>query len=364
MKTFFALLAFAFAAALVHAAKPGHEHAATYQCPMHPWIKSDKPDAKCTICGMALVAATPKGGADEPLDPNLVTLTANQAAVTGVQTAPVVRGPLVRTLRVNGVIDDDETRHRILAARVPGRIEKLHVNYVGAEVRAGEPLVTIYSPEMLTAQRTYVERLRAGTTAFTVSERSAARERLLELGLTAEEIRILEAVMEPTAMVTVRAPMSGTVVSRAVYEGQYVETNDRLFEVGDFSRMWFVFDVYEADLAWVRTGQTVEIGSSSPRPWISSTRTSTKRPAPPAPESCSTIPTAGSFTGRPASPRCGSMPPIGCSCRAARCSNTAAARLSSWTVATTPTPPPASGSGASATPPPRCWAASPRGTRS
>jgi membrane fusion protein, copper/silver efflux system len=232
---------------------------------MHPWIKSDKPDAKCTICGMALVAAAavPGAGSNQPLDPNLVTLTATQVAVTGVQTAPVTHGPLVRTLRVNGVIDDDETRHRILAARVPGRVEKLGVNFVGAEVREGEMLATIYSPEMLTAQRTYVERLKAGATAFTVSERAAARERLLELGLTGEEIRILEGTLEPTAMVNIRAPMSGTVVSRAVYEGQYVETNDRLFEIGDFSRMWFVFDVYEGDLAWIRAGQTVEIALAS-----------------------------------------------------------------------------------------------------
>jgi len=229
---------------------------------MHPWIKSDRPDAKCTICGMALVAAAPAqaGGA---VDPNLVTLTPAQAAVTGVKTTPVRRAPLVRTLRVNGVIDDDETRHRILAARVPGRIEKLHVNYVGAEVREGEPLATVYSPEMLTAQRTYIERLRAGNTAFTASERATARERLLELGLTDEEIRILESTLEPTALVNVRAPMSGTVVSRAVYEGQYVQTNDRLFEIGDFSRMWFVFDVYEPDLAWLRPGQNIALSLPS-----------------------------------------------------------------------------------------------------
>jgi len=237
--------------------------AAVHQCPMHPWIKSDKADAKCTICGMALVAATAPAAGDQPVDPNLVTLTASQAAVTGVSSAAVTRGPLVRTLRVNGVIDDDETRHRILAARVPGRVEKLHVNYVGAEVREGEPLATIYSPEMLTAQRQYVERIRAGDNAFTASERATARERLLELGLTGEEVTILENTREPVAMVTVRAPMSGTVVSRAVYEGQYVATNDRLFEIGDFSRMWFVFDVYEADLAWVRAGQSVEIALAS-----------------------------------------------------------------------------------------------------
>lgn len=232
--------------------------AAVYQCPMHPWIKSDHADAKCTICGMALVAATGGPAADTAVDPNLVTLTPAQAAVTGVQTAVATRGPLIRTVRVNGVIDDDDTRHRILAARVPGRIEKLHVNYVGAEVEAGAPLATVYSPEMLTAQRTYVERLKGGI-SFTVSERALARERLLELGLTEEEIRILEGTLQPTAMVNVRAPLSGTVVSRSVYEGQYVATNDPLFEIGDFSRMWFVFDAYEPDLAWIKPGQTVEL---------------------------------------------------------------------------------------------------------
>lgn len=257
------------AAGAYFAGRQHHQHAATadsaaatatavYQCPMHPWIKADRTDAKCTICGMALVAATGGPAADAAVDPNLVTLTPAQAAVTGVQTAPVTRGPLVRTVRVYGVIDDDDTRHRILAARVPGRIEKLHVNYVGAEVEAGAPLATVFSPEMLTAQRTYVERLKGGI-SFTASERALARERLLELGLTDEEIRILEGTLQPTAMVNVRAPMSGTVVFRSVYEGQYVATNDPLFEIGDFSRMWFVFDAYEPDLAWIKPGQTVEL---------------------------------------------------------------------------------------------------------
>jgi Cu(I)/Ag(I) efflux system membrane fusion protein len=263
MKSLFALLLFSIVLVASLAAEPaGHDHATVYQCPMHPWIKSDKFGDKCTICGMALVAA-PAGDNHAAADPNLVTLTPAAASVTGVQTAEVRRAPLVRTLRVTGVIDDDDTRHRILAARVPGRVEKLFINYVGAEVRAGEPLATIYSPEMLTAQRQYIERLKAGTTAFTASERSAARERLLELGLTGEEINILEHTLEPVAMVQVRAPMSGTVVSRAAYEGQYVQTNDRLFEIGDFSSMWFMFDAYEPDLAWLRSGQRVEVTAPS-----------------------------------------------------------------------------------------------------
>jgi len=262
MKTLLPILLFSLILGPVLAAEPaGHDHAAVYQCPMHPWIKSGKPGAKCTICGMELVAA-PAGGAANA-DPNLVTLTPASASVVGVRTAAVRRAALVRTLRVNGVVDDDDTRHRILAARVPGRVEKLGINFVGEEVEEGALLATIYSPEMLTAQRQYVERLRAGNTAFTASERAAARERLLELGLTGEEINILEHTLEPVALVNVRAPMSGTVVSRAAYEGQYVQTNDRLFEIGDFSAMWFMFDAYEPDLAWLRPGLPVEVSVAS-----------------------------------------------------------------------------------------------------
>lgn len=248
------------------AAHDGHDHAAastastTYQCPMHPWIKSDKADAKCTICGMALVAASATNtSASTAVDPNLVTLTPAQAAVVGVQTSPVRRGTLTRTLRVTGAIDDDDTRHRILAARVPGRVEKLFVNFVGAEVQEGTQLATIYSPDMLTAQREYLERMKAGAIAFTAAERAAAKEKLLGLGLTDEEISILENTKQATAMVTMRAPMSGTVVARGAYEGKYVEAKDEIFQIGDFSRMWFVFDAAEPDLAWLRVGQQVEV---------------------------------------------------------------------------------------------------------
>jgi Cu(I)/Ag(I) efflux system membrane fusion protein len=261
MKTFLLLLALITAARLTAAST------AVYQCPMHPWIKSDKAGDKCTICGMALVAA-PTGDGTTASDPNLVTLNPTAGSVVGVQTAEVRHAPLVRTLRVTGVIEDDDTRHHILAARVPGRVEKLFVNYVGAEVRANEPLATVYSPEMLTAQRQYVERLRAGDNAYSASDRAAAREKLLELGLTEEEVDILEHTHEPTAMVNIRSPISGTVVARHVYEGQELnkdqsEKETRLFEIADFSSMWFVFDAYEPDLGWLRPGQPVEVSAAS-----------------------------------------------------------------------------------------------------
>ena len=151
MKTFLSLFLFAATVLALPAAD-----ATVYQCPMHPWIKSDHPGDKCTICGMDLVAAAP---GDTAVDPTLVTLAPAAAAVVNIRTSEVHRGELLHTLRVAGVIEDDDTRHHILTARVPGRVEKLFVNYVGAEVREGEPLATVYSPEMLTAQREYVQRL-------------------------------------------------------------------------------------------------------------------------------------------------------------------------------------------------------------
>ena len=225
-----------------------------FQCAMHPWIKSDHA-GKCTVCGMdlaevAAAANTPDG---------VVALPASSLTAIGVETTTVARQPLLRTVRVNGRIDDDDTSHRILSARVPGRVEKLFVNYVGAAVEADAPLATIWIPEMLTAQRVFVERTKSGDAAFTGSERAAAREMLQQLGLSASDIGALEKNLVPSPYVTVRAPGAGTVVSKFVYEGQYVQASDRLFEIGDFSHMWFVFDAYEQDIPWIKLGQKIEI---------------------------------------------------------------------------------------------------------
>ena len=232
-----------------------------YQSPMHPWITSDRP-GKCTICGMDLVPVY-EGEAGFSTDGSVVTLTPASASVIGVQTAEARTSSLQRTLRVTGVLDDDETKHRVVVARAPGRIEQLHVNQVGAEVAAGEALATIYSPEILSAQRTYIERIKAGPSGFTASEQASARERLLILGLTEEVVKRVETTRTPQDSVTLYAPFAGTIIERKAYPGQYVETDTPLFELGDLSTLWFIFDAYEADLAWLRVGQVVDVSTPS-----------------------------------------------------------------------------------------------------
>ena len=213
--------------------------------------------AHCPRHGRTVLVPTARIEGVEPVDGG--HLVRWRCSCGARSTTRVARQPLARTLRVTGRIDDDDTRHRILAARVPGRIEKLFVTYAGERVVADAPLAEIYSTEMLTAQRIYVERRRSGAGVIPAAEMAGARERLLELGLTAPDIAELDRTLQPTALLTVRSPMSGTVVAKHVYEGQYVQTSDQLFEIGDFSRMWFVFDAYEQDLPWLHAGETVDI---------------------------------------------------------------------------------------------------------
>ncbi|HUG12643.1 MAG TPA: efflux RND transporter periplasmic adaptor subunit [Opitutaceae bacterium] len=252
-------------------APKGHDHtpagaaagASVYQCPMHPWIKSTNAGDKCTICGMALVVAAAASN-DGPVDPNLVTLMPASAAVTGIKTTDVSLGPLVRTLRVTGVIDDDETRHRFVSAYAAGRIEKLFVNYVGSDVAMGDPLAVLYSPDLLIARQEFHSLARSGMGSPALL--AASREKLRQLGLLDVQIDALAAAETVTRDTEMLSPLSGTVVARnaeAAYEGGYVDAGTRLFEIGDFTTMWFVFDAYESDIAWIRPGQHVDIAVPS-----------------------------------------------------------------------------------------------------
>ena len=239
---------------------------AFYQSPMHPWIKSDQP-GNCTICGMKL-APVYEGEQGFDVEPGVVVLSTNAVNVLHVQTAPVEKVPLTRKIEVAGRIESDETSRRVISAYVDGRIEELFVNYVGAKVEAGEPLATLYSPALLTAEREYLTLL--GQTNLSASPviapeharmLEAARQRLKRLGLQDDQIEELREKPGTNFTTKVTAPISGTVLSRDVYEGQYVKEGDRLFEIADFSTMWFRFDVYEQDLPWIHLGQKVRVTS-------------------------------------------------------------------------------------------------------
>ncbi len=225
---------------------------------MHPWVKSDKP-GRCTVCGMELVPVFEGGGKLQTAATDIVMLPEGSPNITNVETVEVRRRPLVRTLRVAGTIEDDDSKHRILSAYAGGRIEQLFVNYEGAEVEAGEPLVTYYSKDLLDAIREYKILFKQGPSPIL----TASEMRLQQLGLSRKQIAGAPQRLETDIFVEMLAPISGTVVKRYVYAGQYVQEGEKLFEIADFSTMWFQFIAYEQDLPFLREGLPVTITTPS-----------------------------------------------------------------------------------------------------
>ena len=231
------------------------------QCPMHPWVKAEKP-GQCTVCGMNLVAARDGGMSLGHAASGFVLLQPGSVNAIGVETAEVRRQPLVRTLRVAGMIGEDESRHGIVTAPVEGRIDGLAMSCEGEKMTHRQPLLTMFSRTLLAAANDYKVALTQEPAAI-----EKAKNRLLQLGLVYEQIASISTRQEDHIHFGILAPLSGTIVKTYVAEGQYVKEGEKLFEIADFRKMWFMFTAYEADLPFIQVGQIVEITSpSSPGP--------------------------------------------------------------------------------------------------
>lgn len=225
-----------------------------YQSPMHPWITSDQP-GQCTICGMDLVPVY-EGEAGISTDPGTVTLMPSTAQILGVDTAPVIRAPLEKSIRLSGVIEDDDTKHVIVSAFFDGRIDRVFVDHVGEDVRPEQPLAQIYSPELLYIVREFQTAVRRGRDD---PQAAVARQRLVQFGLTPAQVEELASGARENFGLNFRSPVAGTLVARNVYPGKYVKAGDVLFEIADFGVMWFHANVYEQDLPWISIGAKARV---------------------------------------------------------------------------------------------------------
>jgi Cu(I)/Ag(I) efflux system membrane fusion protein len=221
-----------------------------WTCSMHPQIRQSKP-GKCPICGMDLIPIS--GGVDETPGNRQIKLSERAAKLAEVETAPVERRDVSVQIRMMGKVAFDETRLKYITARVPGRIDRLFVDYTGVRVNKGEHLVTIYSPQLITAQQELIEAKKYGSVSI-----ESVREKLLLLGLTTAQVADIEKRGKPSDQLVIYSPLGGVVIQKNVAEGQYVETGTRIYSIADLSRVWIQLDAYESDLPWIRYGQSVE----------------------------------------------------------------------------------------------------------
>lgn len=252
-----------------HQEHTGHQLNSTprmqyYTCSMHPQIRSTDPAARCPICGMALVPV--KDEATTTSGPAQITLSDSAMKLADVETVPVTRGFPSRHMRLFGEVAFDETLVSDITAYFSGRVEKLYVNYTGLAVRKGDHLAEIYSPDLITAQQELQQALRSARN-FQASQSSVAlasqatleavRDKLRLWGLSAAQIRDLETRQKTAERFTLYSPQHGIVIEKAVKQGQYLETGQRLFQVASTEHLWVKLEAYESQLPWLRYGQDV-----------------------------------------------------------------------------------------------------------
>ena len=222
-----------------------------YTCPMHPAVHETHP-GKCPICGMDLVPVTKAESQS-----GVVRVEPQRLQKIGVRFALAEQKPLLRRIRALGRVAWDESRRVEVTAKVSGFVRDLQVSAVGARVEKGEPMFSVYSPDLYAAQS---ELLQAAAAHDRALER-AARARLRLWNVAEPELDLLEKRAAPLETLPVRAPASGFVVEKDVVEGSSFAAGAKLLAIAPLDRVWIEAEVYGADLPLVSVGQRARISS-------------------------------------------------------------------------------------------------------
>lgn len=271
-----------------------------YTCTMHPSVRSQDPNAKCPICSMDLVPVMKKGVTPAPQPGHSTNQamtenmpgTAMQATGTnaaeqpsefvvpverqqriGVTYGKIEERPFALSIRAVGVVAPDKQRRWDYVTRVDGYIEKLFVFSPGEVVEADAPLLTIYSPDLLTTENEFLdalktrdETLKKGDPIMLESTRhlvESAKERLRLWNITAEQIGEVEKTRKPQEMLTLKSPFKGIVQELVVDQGRRVTAGERLVNLADLSVVWVWAEFYENEVALLKKDLPVTIATSA-----------------------------------------------------------------------------------------------------
>jgi len=235
-----------------------------YICPMMCTPPQTEP-GRCPVCAMELAPATSSGG-----DTNDPSIQVDPVArrIANIQTVAVKAVPFTRRIRAIGGITYNEETLATISAYVDGRIDRLFANYTGVFVNKGYQLAWIYSPQLYTTQVELL-RMKKGLEEIQASSASpiaiesqrrlyeSARQRLIEMGTTEEQIQELEEVGQANSRMYIYSPISGTVIEKLFDKGDYVKTGQPIYRVADLSSVWLMLELFPEDAATIRYGQKV-----------------------------------------------------------------------------------------------------------
>lgn len=224
-----------------------------WTCSMDPQVKLNAP-GDCPICGMDLIPVTQ--GTEETSNPQAIQMTKEALAMAAVQTQVVGGSASGKELLLSGKLQADERENASISAKFPGRIEKLFVTFTGEQIKAGQKLATIYSPELMTAQKEFLEAIK--TKGSYPQLYQASKEKLASWKLTPAQIAEVERTGVVKEKWDILADQSGVVIQKNVSLGDYVGTGSVLFTVTDLSKLWLRLDVYETDLPFVSLGDNIQ----------------------------------------------------------------------------------------------------------
>jgi len=220
----------------------GGVFAETWTCSMHPQYKLPE-SGQCPTCFMDLIPLDES--AANGVGPNALKLSEDAIALAEIRTSAVELKTVAIAIPLIGKIEIDETATREVTAWITGRIEKLFVDATGMNVIKGEPLLSLYSPELYSAQ------------AELSQNSSSARRRLKLWGLDDKQIDAIAKSKTPVEKIDIPSPLSGVVLHKEVLQGKYVKTGDHLYTIADFSTLWLDLRAYESDLSLLAVGQIV-----------------------------------------------------------------------------------------------------------
>lgn len=238
-----------------------HEHEVNnegeWTCSMHPQIRQREPGA-CPICGMDLIPVESDENDDDPM---AIKMSPTAMRLANIQTATVSYGATEKAIILNGKVQVNETKASKIPAHFHGRIENLHINFTGEQIRKGQLLAEVYSPELVNAQKelqlTYKDR-QTNPALY-----QSARKKLQNWKIAESEINKIEKSDSEIIKTKIHAHHGGVVLKRNVAQGDHVQMGDILFEIANLSNVWVMLDIYESDIQWVAVGGLVQFTVAS-----------------------------------------------------------------------------------------------------